>query len=363
MLVTTLLLVLSTLSISLIVGIYTSYTAWLSGNKFAYYAPILTLAIPPWLFGFYLDFHPWVNASLSLGLTCSVYVHVTVLNYLLSSNINLLQLRVFKIPTYKLFNYKALFPAIGLVSAEVLADYGVSNFFGIQTLTVDLFNTYSSTYSFAAIIPNLIILFILAKLTKSRFINTDKPKLTQTNNLYLVSLIPTVIVFLIPSYHVKIPTSFPYEVVNSLYLLVIVSTLTLFIKTRFWYGVPNIVIGLVFLYLPIPIFVSLVLALTLKYSGLVNRDYNTDLSKVFNFKAYHNYKQQVTLSFLIVSLEVIREIPITLILQPYNFKTLSIEMYSLAKIENFELLSQYSFTFLVFSTLISTLYVKCLFKK
>ena len=315
----------------------------------------------------------------------------------------------------------AIIGGILLVTMEVVADFGVSDHFGISTITTGIFRTWlllgdkiSALQLSDSLFIFILFLILLEKSTrKGKVLNPDnnllKIKRTETKLAgYFVSIfcfIPVILGFIIPIlvliiFHISSSNSFfeiqfLEKIFNSFYVASIASTITLFVAilliysnrinpnkiskklvevSTLGYTLPGAVIGL-----GVIIFLTWVdlgiakLALTyFKYdAGLILTGsisalvlgyiirfltvaYNScqsnysqldklidDKGKVLGAKNSRIVKEihlplvlpAILSGWLLVFVEVIKELPATLILRPFNFETLSTSVYRLASDE------------------------------
>ena len=156
----------------------------------------------------------------------------------------------------------AIIGGILLVTMEVIADFGVADYFGISTITAGIFRTWlslgdrvSALQLSAGLFIFIIFIILLERFSrKGKVFNPDnnllKLKRTKTKTLgYFISLfclIPILVGFIIPtciliSFHYSsnnsfLDTDFVTKVFNSFYVASIASTLTLFIAIIYIYS-------------------------------------------------------------------------------------------------------------------------------
>jgi hypothetical protein len=216
-LIETLLLIVTTTFVAGTIGTITAISAWWSNKLWAYYVPVLTLGVPPWLLSYYIsDFgyiDPWLGASISLGVCCSVYPHSIIASSLSNrahkswemiivargQNIKSLFMAIW--PSLKI----SLLPSIAIVAAEVVADFGVSNFYGLNTVTMMTYNIWTSTWNMEQIWQGVITLallgiiisfFTLKSVSSIQSDNTNK----QSNLWATLAITPTLLLILFGIY-------------------------------------------------------------------------------------------------------------------------------------------------------------------
>lgn len=414
----TIILSLLTVTVSLAIGTITAVSAWWSNQRWAYYVPLLILGIPPYLLSYFLsDFgyiNPWVGASISLGLCCSVYPHVLISASLanraykswemmiVTNGKNISSLITAIWPSLRI----SLLPSIAIVVAEVVADWGVSNFYGINTLTMVTYNVWTSTWNIATISWGLILLatlgILISRLDTTSLVSIQNDNKTSNSNFYaLIAVLPTILLIsfgIIKSiqwilvgadFH---SDDFLLELSNTILLtfLVVVVCLTttviyfsgikksLLEKAGLgFYALPGVVIGAVILYLFgswVNLFLLLVLAITIRYFGLmINTVAVADKGNQKYFETIELYSSSklksvilksrvvlpsVAMGVCLIILDVIRELPISMILQPMNFQTLAMRMNYIARNENIPMLGPHGLVILILGIILSTIIIK-----
>jgi iron(III) transport system permease protein len=414
----TLLLIFLTISVSLTIGFITAVSAWWSNKTWAYYFPLLILGVPPYLLTYFLsDFgyiNPWIGAAISLGVCCSVYPHVLISASLANrahrswemmivvngKNFKSLLMAIW--PSLKL----SLLPSIAIIAAEVVADWGVSNFYGINTLTMMTYNVWTSTWDMSLIIWGLSLLAVfgilisrldLMSLTSIQNDNTNK----RSNFWGAVAITPTILllgfgifkslqwIFLGAEFH---SDEFFRELTNTLYLTIVTIIICLFTVVLYFsgiakgflertglgfYAIPGTVIGAVVLYIFgswVSLFVLLTFAITLRYYGLIiNTVAVSDKGNQRYFEVIDLYSSSrwrsivskariilpsVAMGVCLIVLDVIRELPISMILQPMNFQTLAMRMNYIARNENIPMLAPHGLVILILGIVLSFIIIK-----
>lgn len=416
--ITTLSLCLLTSLLSITVGTITAIIAWWSNKAWAYYMPILLLAVPPWLLTYQISdqfgyINPWLGAVLSLGLCCSVYPHSIIASSLSNraykawemtivvsgKNIKSLWMAIY--PSIKI----SIIPSLAIIFAECIADFGVSNFYGLNTVTMLTYNIWTSTWSMSTLWVGLVILSFLGLSISRLDLKSSSPislsDFNYKNSFYgILAIIPTVLligfsIFKSIQWVVYggqfVSEDFWVELYNTLYLVVVVLIVCFILMVvylmdfnkRFlemsglgFYALPGTVIGAFYLYVFgsfVPLFVLLTLAITTRYYGLMINSLavadkgNQKYFEVINFYSIRwtdKLKQKVKLilpsaviGVCLIVLDTIRELPISMILQPMNFQTLAMRMNYIARNEAIPNLGAHSLVILTLSVIMSIIIV------
>lgn len=411
-------LILLSSIISFLIGTFTALFAWKSNQRWAYFLPLLTLAVPPWLFTFYFSetfgiIEPWVGASISLGVCCSVYPHSIIssslanraykdwemLQVIKGKNLKSLAMAVY--PSIKI----SLLPSIAIVAAECITDFGVSNFYGLNTVTMLTYNLWTSTWNFGSMIWGLFILLamgiLVSRLETNTIISLTSSNTTKKSNFYgIIAILPTLSLLLFGTIKsiewIILQGSIDvgellFEIGNTMLLvgivvatclLVLVSYLGGFAKsfTRRLglasYAIPGTVVGSAFIYLlggKLPLIILLTLAITFRYFGLmihsvaVSEKGSKKYFEVINFYTRSKWKQlnqkfklilsSIVIGMSLIILDVLRELPISMVLQPVEFQTLAMRMSYIAKTENPTLLGFHSIILLLLGIFFSAVIV------
>ena len=417
----TLLLIVLTSIISLTIGTITAVSAWWSNKTWAYYVPLLTLGIPPWLLSYYLSefgyIDPWLGASVSLGVCCSVYPH-SIISASLANRahkawemMTVVNGRNFKSlftaiwPSLKL----SLLPSIAIIAAECVADFGVSNFYGLNTVTMLTYNIWTSTWNTSQIWWGIGLLAILGIVisqldlktsTSLQGDNSSKSKISWA----LLAILPTVILI---SFGVYTSVNWIFtgatfetddflkEFLNTMYLTIVVVFMCVAVAAVYFsnigkgflersglgfYAMPGIVIGAAILYFFGPyvsLFVLLTVGITLRYYGLmINTISVADKGNQKYFEVIDFYTPtrlqrikdkasivlpSVALGVCLIVLDVIRELPISMILQPMNFQTLSMRMNYIARNEAIPNLGPHSLVILSLGIVLCSVIIKLIY--
>ena len=397
------LLILLTSVISICIGTFTALFAWKSNKRWAYFLPLLTLAVPPWLFTFYFSetfglIDPWIGAAISLGVCCSVYPHSIISSSLANraykdwemlqviKGKNLKSLLIAVYPSLKI----SFLPSIAIIAAECITDFGVSNFYGLNTVTMLTYNLWTSTWNFGSMLWGLFILLalgvLLSRLETNTIVNLTSSNITKKSNLYgLIAIIPTfsLLVFgLLKSVEwILLQESIDvgdllFEVGNTLLLVGIVVATCLLVLISYLsgvgkeftrrlglasYAIPGTVVGSAFIYLlggKLPLIILLTSAITFRYFGLmihsiaVSEKGSKKYFELIDFYTKSKWNRMsrkiklilssITIGISLIVLDVLRELPISMVLQPVEFQTLAMRMSYIAKTENPTLLGFHS---------------------
>jgi iron(III) transport system permease protein len=412
--INTALLSIFTIAISAVLGITTAVSAWKSNSKVSYYTPLLTISVPPWLLAYYLSdgitLNNWLAASLSLGICSSVYFH-TICSASLSST----AYRNYEmIKSYYGDTFKSLFlavrpsilnsfvPASLVVTAEVVTDFGVSNYYGINTITMVSYNVWTSSWNLSSVIPGLALLFIIGVTLSQKNYNMTNatPDGAASSKLSLLSIAPTALL-LVFSLFKAIQWSYgnsstvqPQEFLYSAYLIACVTVLCFTVALvylsnilkscivklgLFAYSMSGTVIAALFLLIPLPLGLLLVLAILSRYFGLatnalsvaeasssklleVAQAFSSSRLKLLKIKL-SIYRQPLIISFCMIALDVLRELPISMIIHPMNFTTIAMRMNYIARTEDLNQLGYYAVAILLVSITLTAITVKLSVKR
>lgn len=412
------LLILMTSVISVFIGTFTALFAWKSNQRWAYFLPLLTLAVPPWLFTFYFSetfglIEPWIGAAISLGVCCSVYPHSIIssslanrgykdwemLQVIKGKNLKSLAMAVY--PSLKI----SLLPSIAIIAAECITDFGVSNFYGLNTVTMLTYNLWTSTWNFGSLTWGLFILLamgiLVSRLETNTIVNITKSNTSRKSIKYgLIAVLPTISILLfgtIKSVEWIIMQGgvnvgdLLFEVGNSMLLVAIVVATCILVLISYLggigkttmrklglasYAIPGTVVGSAFIYLlgaKIPLILLLVLAITFRYFGLiihsvaVSEKGSKKYFEVIDFytlswwsrlnKKMRLMLSSITIGVSLIILDVLRELPISMVLQPVEFQTLAMRMSYISKTENPTLLGFHSIILLLLGIFFSSIIV------
>jgi ABC-type Fe3+ transport system permease subunit len=232
------------------------------------------------------------------------------------------------------------------------------------------YNVWTSTWNLVTILPGLAILLALSVLLsqKNYDMTNASPDSAKAKSVSLVSVAPTVALILFSLYKAitwsygNYPNIQLSELLYSLYLMLVVTFLcfavalvylsntfkTAIVKLGlFAYSMSGTVIAAVFLLFPLPLGLLLILAILSRYFGLASNAlcvaeassskllevaavFSTSKFKMLRIKL-HIYKQPLIISFCMIALDVLRELPISMIIHPLNFTTIAMRMNYIAR--------------------------------
>jgi iron(III) transport system permease protein len=401
----TFLLVSMSVAIATVVGTLTAITAWASNLRWASYIPLLLLAVPPWLFSIQMGevfghINPWIGASISLGLCSAAYVHSMVSASLMNKSYGLLEaakvLHGNSVKAYWVAVSPSLrtgiVPGAAFVAAEALTDYGVSNYYGINTLMLTTFNVWSSTWDFMELIPGLIMMAFFGVTLSGLTQGDTRTEASQSTNhnllIGLASIAPTLAVvgfsvILSLSWVIYYPQDiehFVSDLSDSTQLVVLVSVAIAMVMSLYilgarlileklgilMYMIPGVVVGALVLFALggiFPLLIILVVALTLRHFGLVvhaaasSLDGNAELFEAadvylsgFSARMYKAAYAMpaIIMGYWLVVLDVLREVPVSMLLQPTDFSTIAMRMNYTDSLEGVTGLGLHSLTLLAF---------------
>ena len=319
---------------------------------------------------------------------------------------------------------------LALALMETINDFGVADFFGLQTLTIGVFqyistiNDLPSAFSLSLIILIIMILLYVfeqkmrggRKFNNSSYesIHWSRYQLNRSKTIlvFILSFLPIFFGFFIPlifnffifitNFQIIDYSNFLSSLYNSIMLggfvgffCVLVSIFINF-YSRFsrskkflyykkiinmGYALPGVVIALgVLIFLKyvnhflhftiLATFIGLVLALIIRLISISNNSIDSgldkigksidDASRLMGRRSSTTYFRviipQIRLSvlagFLLVFVDTIKELPITLLLRPFNFNTLATSLYEYSSNEMFENGSLHALTIILFLSLV-----------
>ena len=449
-----LILLSGVLSLTLIIGVGCAYLVSFydfPGVNFFKWALILSFAVPPYIYAYSLTaffenygtafsilkfffgeynynksipkFDGMLGAILSISFSLFVYVYILTRASFYYQSQNLIELG----KNLGFSKFKSMFsiiipsarPAIvaglSLVAMETLSDFGAVSFFGINTLTTGIYNSWVAfdDLAFANQLSFYLLIFILMPFllenysrkkakyhlpTKGGFKQKEKIKLYNRKSIMAFLFCSSVLFlsFIFPLLQMLywtliFPKNYTDLSINQLFLntviLVSLSSLVLIIfsfisnygnrvtKSKFLnllttfsisgYAIPGVILAVAFITFVAwfdetiisffelksikKIFIGSILGLVIVYfvrfyslscngikSGYekINRSidesaYLIGYSKFKTFSKIHvpYLRNSVLLIAILISLEIIRELPITLILRPFNFETFATTAY------------------------------------
>lgn len=288
----------------------------------------------------------------------------------------------------------ALFGGISIVAMEALSEYGALHYLGIDTLTTGIFRTWFHYYdldvsrklAMLLLIPTALFLFIENRIKRKNSVNTvHKPYLGTKNNIgSIIGAIPVLAAIVLPagglvsmslystqSLHVPaIINTFMLAVpglVLCLIAAVVLHVATLYKKNTLYLSIPTLIHGI-----PSAVLVLGFLALTsvtdeffpttgtfgllltiyiVKYTAVPLRSIHSyfsgsgilmhELGRGMGKKAgtiitkihIPLLLKPLSATAVLVFADMIKELPLAMMLRPFDFNTLAIETYQLASNE------------------------------
>ena len=330
---------------------------------------------------------------------------------------------------------------LALALMETINDFGVADFFGLQTLTIGVFqyisviNDLPSAFSLSLIILIIMLLLYIfeQKMRGDKQFNNSSYESIQWSRYQLskgktilvfsLSFLPIFFGFFVPllfnffifinNYEIIDYSNYLSSLVNSMILGSLVGffciLVSIFINfySRFsrnkkflyykkiinlGYAVPGVVIALgVLIFIKylnqfshftiLATLIGLILALIIRLISISNNSIDSGLEKVgksiddasrlIGRRSSTTYFRiiipQIRLSilagFLLVFVDTIKELPITLLLRPFNFDTLATSLYEYSSNEMFENGSLHALTIILFLSLVIYLFDSVIEKK
>ena len=324
---------------------------------------------------------------------------------------------------------------LALALMETINDFGVASFFGLNTLSLGIYNYISVLNNLnAAFFLSFIVILIMAVLymieqkirgkknyhnSNYEFLNWTRYKLSNLKGYlaFYIGLIPIVLGYFIPALFTLFMyfdnfSKINYEnffesLLNTLGIGFIVAILCAFIsillnfvgrfsKKKFYiyikkiinigYAIPGVVVALGVIFFMINIdkllnfvffdslvisssIIGLVLALSIRLISLSNNSIDSGLEKIsksiddasrmigrrYSTTYFRIILPQVNISIVagifLVMVDTMKELPITLLLRPFNFDTLATELYQYSSSESVELGSLHAITIIGFLTI------------
>lgn len=419
--ISTLLLIFFTSLISISIGTITAVSAWWSNKTWAYYVPLLTLGIPPWLLSYFMSeygyINPWIGASLSLGICCSIYPHSLISASLanrahksweMMTVVNGKNFKSLATAIWPSLKY-SLLPSLAIIAAECVADFGVSNFYGLNTITMLTYNIWTSTWNMSQIWYGVVLLavlgFVISRLDVMNLASLPNDNKSKSSAWWaIVAIMPTILLIGFGVYQSIewivfgaqfYADDFLQEFANTMYLTTVVALVCIAVSALYLSGVgkvflertglalytmPGTVIGAVVLYTfgaYISMFILLTLAISIRFYGLMINTVavadkgNQRYFEVVDFYTSTKWKRifskarivlpSVSLGLCLIVLDAIRELPISMILQPMNFQTLAMRMNYLARNEAIPNLGPHSLVILSLGILLCGVIIKIIY--
>ena len=450
-------LLLGVLILTFILGVGSAYMVSFynfPGVNFFKWALILSFAVPPYIYAYSLTaffenygtaftilkslfgegdynrsipkFDGMLGAILSVSFSLFVYVYILTRASFYYQSQNLIELgKNLGFSKFKSFTSiilpsarPAIVAGLSLVAMETLSDFGAVSFFGINTLTTGIYNSWLSfdDLAFANQLSFYLLIFILALFilenfsrkkakyhspTKGGFKQKEKINLTGIKSFMIFSTCALILLFsfLFPLSQMLYWTiifpknffdlNFQQLFINTM-ILVSLSCLALIIfsflsnygnrvsRSKFLsflttfsisgYAIPGVILAVAFITFIAwfdntivsffelksikKIFIGSIFGLVLVYfirfyslasngiksgyekinSSIDESAYLIGYSKLKTFLNIHvpYLRNSVLLITILISLEIIRELPITLILRPFNFETFATTAYIFA---------------------------------
>jgi iron(III) transport system permease protein len=389
---------------------------------------ILPLAIPAYILGityaeftetkFLLSIRNIYGASLILSFALYPYIYLFCKNYFKHYAPQIFQAKIYGMSNivvfYKIalrFILPALITANILIIMEVMGEFGLASYYGINSLTTAIYkewfmtNNYSNASLQSGILLFVILVFYLLEyLIKRKKSYSDIKNISQpiynalaSNALfasYLFFIIITTLAFFIPVIQIIIwcvkntyllfDSKFLHVFFNSFFLaligsiIIIFSVFFIFITAKLYnsklmkftnfvsvigYAIPGSVIAVAILFV-LNIFlqqisysyniftslaiIGLIYAYQIRFSTLAYNNFNiawnrvdsdilnmakiyrkNDLILIFNY-FFRLMSTSIGIAFILIFIEIIKELPATLILRPFNFDSLATRTYMLA---------------------------------
>ena len=452
-----LILLIGVLILTLLIGVLSAYLVSFynfPGVNFFKWALILSFAVPPYIYAYSLTaffenygtaflilkslfgegnynssipkFDGMLGAILSLSFSLFIYVYILARASFYYQSQNLIELgKNLGFSKFKSFisiilpsSRPAIVAGLSLVAMETLSDFGAVSFFGINTLTTGIYNSWIAfdDLAFANQLSFYLLIFILALFIlenfsrkKAKYHSPSKGGFKQKEKIDLIG-IKSFLAFLFCS--LVLLFSFIFPLAQMLYwtiifpknffdlnsqqlfintiLLVLLSSFVLIVfsfisnygnrvsRSKFLnilttfsvsgYAIPGVILAVAFItfiawfdnniinFFEIKsikkVFIGSILGLVIVYfirfyslscNGIkssyekINRSidesaYLIGYSKLKTFLNIHvpYLRNSVLLVIILISLEIIRELPITLILRPFNFETFATTAYIFA---------------------------------
>ena len=452
-----LILLMGVLILTLLIGVLSAYLVSFynfPGVNFFKWALILSFAVPPYIYAYSLTaffenygtaflilkslfgegnynssipkFDGMLGAILSLSFSLFIYVYILARASFYYQSQNLIELgKNLGFSKFKSFisiilpsSRPAIVAGLSLVAMETLSDFGAVSFFGINTLTTGIYNSWIAfdDLAFANQLSFYLLIFILALFIlenfsrkKAKYHSPSKGGFKQKEKIdligiksflaFLFCLLILLFSFIFPLaqmlyWTIIFPKNFfdlnSQQLFINTILLVSLSSFVLIVfsfisnygnrvsRSKFLnilttfsvsgYAIPGVILAVAFItfiawfdnniinFFEIKsikkVFIGSILGLVIVYfirfyslscNGIkssyekINRSidesaYLIGYSKLKTFLNIHvpYLRNSVLLVIILISLEIIRELPITLILRPFNFETFATTAYIFA---------------------------------
>ena len=326
------------------------------GSEFFKWALILSFAVPPYIYAYSLTaffenygtaftilknlfgdanynknipkFDGMFGAILSISFSLYAYVYILARASFLYQSQNLIDLgKNLGFSKFKSF-FKVILPAarpaivagLSLVAMETLAEFGAVDFFSINTLTTGIYNSwiYFDDLAFANRISFFLLLFIFSLISNygNRVSNNKTLNFLSTLSIsgYAIPGVILAIAFItfIAWFDDSIIKSFGFSSIKKIFI--------------------GSVFGLVLVYF--------IRFYSLAFNGIksgyekinISVDESAYLLGYTKRKTFFNIhipylRNSLLFVIILISLEIVRELPITLILRPFNFETFATTAY------------------------------------
>jgi len=367
----TFLLFLSILFFSVILSIISAYFSINKNNK---YFPILFFCFSPLLNSVIISefvINPYLNFVLSFSLSNFFYIYVFLINDLEYKSYKKLKLLKFSKEKHLLLKLKLFFKPILygsiFIMIEVFSDFSVSNYLGLNTVGNEIYSEYLfSSIDIIKVFKLLIIFIFIVNFIKIESKNNTYTNQTSGNSAFINIFCFVYIIFLL-FYIRHIAFDFNsflqalFSLINNILIsiLVFLSSLLLmlfFIKLKInenfvllFYMFPSFLISIYALYLPLPLFVILVITLIIKTIPItflnikffIKNNKNLSLinwkSKRFLFLKI--IKKPLFLIFILIQIELLRDNSPFIILKNDFLSTINSKFYFSLKAENINYIS------------------------
>lgn len=432
--------------LTIILGFSTAYITALfdfTGSKFFHYALILPFAIPTYIVAYiyggmfditgnvttfilnligknvnevyFFDIMSIEGAIIVMSLVLYPYVYLISKTYLISESSSIIDAsKTLGLSNFQIF-YKVIIPisrpaiVAGAILAvmEAVADYGVMDYYGIQTFVTGIFRTWFGMGSVedASKLASMLMLFIFILIFLEKFQRRNKRfkssgkdfkpitkvKLSGYKSFlaFLICFIPFFFGFLLPFTQMSFWFYISYEeIIDEDFLTLLYQTLSLGVFTallitilafvitynirinktkisdyltqisKLGYSIPGAVIavGILTMYSIINNNFGILLSGTLlaiifgyvvRFIAISINNFESGFEKIsqsyddacitMNISGFLTFykvtlpliKNSALASFIVVFIEIIKELPLTMILRPFNFDTLAVKSHEL----------------------------------
>lgn len=410
----TVLVVLSTVFFSTAIAVP---TAWVMarkkflGSNVLKFLLILPMVFPTYvgavtyidLFGSLLTetIPTWVSVGFIYSLFTYPYIYIPLYTNISKTSKHYHEMAVQSRATFWFKATKLLGPLYGagllasimLVLLESVSDFGTASLFGIQTVTVGIYQLWFSAnlpmmatqYALLLMAVCLLLGYSYSPMHVRNPVNSDSNNESKVSVWYWVPALPILALSVfIPTatmmhWLYKIGLNFDLELFVSALgntLLLGVGTATacivityLMVKLQLWsricsigYFIPSAVLALAFLYLDFGIIQTTILVLMIpcvmrfiSLSGNAiqsihykNNAYVQELKHIYPlslklkfYNEWRTYRGILLYSWIVIFIDTIKELNMTIFLQPFNYSSLSLQIYGFAHSEQPEVAGVY----------------------